>query len=95
MSKLDIQITQAKLISYSVELNDDKPEVTATIGLYTEGGKQITSYSIRTSEWTPEATKFELPVTAIAPILGVAQELEKVVTKHCRDAQKVIEAPSV
>lgn len=94
MRKLGIHISQAKLLSYTVELKEDKPEVSATIGLYTAGGKLITSYSIRTDSWYPEDKRFDLPISALSPIVGVASELERVVVKHCRDNQKMIEAPS-
>jgi len=43
MKKIDIQINQARLLSYTVTLDDDAPKVTATIGLFA-GEKQISTY---------------------------------------------------
>ncbi len=91
MKKLDIKITKAALKSFSVEMGDEKPSVSATISLLTEGGKQITEYSIRTEAWN-EKDKFELPFSCIAPIISIAKDLENIVTKHCRDSQKGISA---
>lgn len=94
MKKLDIQITKAALKSFSVQLEGEKPSVTATIALLTEGGKQITTYCISTSSYN-ERDQFELPLDVIGPIIQIAKSLEHVVTKHCRDAQKGIGAGDI
>jgi len=86
MKKINIEITKAQIVSFSVELKKDKPEVTATIGLFTTGGKQITSYSIMTNHWEKEQT-FDLPPELISPILGIMETLEKVIVKKCKDSQ--------
>lgn len=91
MKKLEINITKAALKSFSVELKDGKPEVTASIALLTEGGKQITEYSIGTDSWQDD-NKFELPVECVMPIVTLARQLEFVVTKHCRDSQLALPA---
>lgn len=91
MKKLDIQITKAALKSFSVELQEKKPVVSASIALLTEGGKVITDYTISTSHWQSE-NEFELPVECIAPIIKLAEQLETVVTKHCRDSQLALSA---
>lgn len=94
MKKLDIQITKATLKGYTVELEDGNPSVTATIALLTEGGKTITDYTVRTNAWNKD-DKFDLPMTAIPPIVELAKILERVVTSHCRDAQLVLDAGEV
>lgn len=91
MKKIDIQITKAILKSFNVELKEKKPVVSASIALLTEGGKAITEYSISTDSWSKE-NEFELPVECIAPIVKLAQQLETVVTKHCRDSQLALPA---
>lgn len=91
MKRLDIQITKAALQSFEVNLDGEKPKVSATIALLTEGGKKITDYTITTSSWREE-DEFELPVECITPILVLARQLEVVVTQHCRDRQKALNA---
>jgi len=91
MKRLDIQITKAALKSFSVELDEGKPKVSATISLLTEGGKQITEYTIHTSSWRDE-DEFELPMECIGPIVIIARQLEAVVVRHCRDSQKALGA---
>ena len=86
MKKININITKAQIISYTVSLNENKPEVSATVGLFTEGGKLITNYSVSTNSWNDE-NKFELPFTTIEPIVSIMKELEVVVVKHCKDSQ--------
>lgn len=87
MKKINIEVTHAQILSFNVTLSEGKPEVGASIGLYSAGGKQISTYSISTSSWREE-DKFELPVELIAPIVSIMQTLEKVVVKHCNDNQK-------
>lgn len=84
--KLEINITRAALQSFNVSLDEKKPNVTATIALLTEGGKAITTYTIRTEAWDAK-DKFDLPVNCIGPIIDICRQLEEVVTKHCRDSQ--------
>lgn len=89
MKAIKINITKAVIESFSVELEDEKPEVSITIGLYTDGGKKIAGYSISTSSWN-EASKFELPVGIIPPILEIMRELEAIATRHCNKGQKAL-----
>lgn len=92
MKKLNISITKAQLVSFSVELKEGKPEVTATIALLTDGGKQVTTYSIGTDSWRSD-TKFDLPVE-IMPLIGdVARVLEAVAVRQCQDGQLALPAP--
>lgn len=92
MRKLNIEITKAKIESYVVTMGDEYPSVMVSIGLYTEGGQKITDYNISNNHWEKDKS-FDLPVTALKPIIDVAAELERVVVKHCRDAQKQLAAP--
>jgi hypothetical protein len=92
MKQLDINITKAQLVSFSVELKEGKPEVHCTIALLTEGGKPITTYTIFTESWHTD--KFELPIEAMPLIGDVARILEGVAVRHCRDSQLGLPAPS-
>lgn len=87
MKKLDINITQAKLQSYTVELKEEKPVVSATIELLTAGGMSVTTYTVSTESWYSDKNKFELPLSAIAPIIELAKVLETVTVQKCRDSQ--------
>lgn len=91
MKKLEINITKATLKSFRVELKEGKPQVSTTIALLTEGGRQITEYTISTDSWTKD-NQFELPIECITPIVQLARQLEYVATKHCRDSQLALTA---
>lgn len=84
MKKLEIAITKAQLKSFTCEIDDGELVVRTTIGLYTDGGKPITDYTISTRGWN-EDSKFELPLSCIQPIHAIAKSLEHVVTAHCQD----------
>ena len=86
MKKIDIQITNAIIKSFSVELAEKKPEVSASIALLTAGGKEITTYTVSTSSWNDE-NKFELPISMMPPIIDIMKKMETVITKHCRENQ--------
>jgi hypothetical protein len=83
MRKLEIAITKAQLTSFSVTLNEDKPKVDATISLLTDGGRNITNYTISTESWREEQ-QYDLPLSAIKPITEIMEILERVVVKHCK-----------
>lgn len=94
MKKLNIEITNARILGYEVKFDEEgaEPIVSVTVGLYTDGGKQITTYTVANKKYWGTGEPFTLPLAAATPILGVAAVLEQVVTQHCKDAQKVIEA---
>ena len=89
MKKLEIKITKAQIESFTVILAEEKPEVSASIALLTEGGKKITSYSVSTNAWN-EANKFELPSEMVLPILKITQEIEKLVVGHCKNQENLL-----
>lgn len=89
MKELNISITKAQITRFSVELRQDKPEVTATITLLTESSQKITDYTISTNHWD-EVNKFDLPGLMIPPILGIMEQLEQIVVKHCNEHQKLL-----
>ena len=72
MKPIDIQINNAKIKDYTVELKEDgAPNVSATIGLYC-GNKKISSFRITTQTWYSESIVFELPPNMIEPIVDIA-----------------------
>ena len=91
MKKIDIQITKAQIEYFSVSLESEKPEVNIRLGLYTEGGKKITDYTISTGAWKDDL-KFELSPELVQPIMMVMRELEVIATRHCNKGQKTLEA---
>ena len=92
MKKIDIQINQAKLLSYLVELNEDKPEVSANIGLYA-GEKKISSFSLRTQTYYAESVVFEIPLELMITIKETAKELESILMRECNKQLKQLPAP--
>ena len=92
MKKLNIEITQAKLVSFAVQLKEDEPVVSATISLMTAGGKEITDYTIY-SKYYNKDQQFDLPMTAIMPIRKIMDILEAAVVKHCNSNVAALPAP--
>lgn len=90
MKKISINVTKAQILSFNVTLGEDKPSVSASIGLFTEGGRQISEYSISTDAWNDDK-KFNLPVSMIVPIMAIMEQLEGIVVKHCNNNQLQLE----
>ena len=84
MRKIEIDIKRGQIKSFSVTLGEEYPDVSATIALFTEGGRQISEYSISTSAWN-ESLKFKLPPSMIAPIKEIMDDLERVAIEHCNN----------
>ena len=92
MNKINIEINNAKLLSYQVDLNDDMPEISATIGLYS-GEKQISTFSLRTQKYYGNSLQFEIPFELIIPIKEIAQQLENILTRECNKQLCQLPAP--
>lgn len=85
MKKLDVAITKAQLIGFTIGLsNEGKLDVDATITLMTAQGRTVTNHTIGTNSWQDE-NKFELPFDAIQPIKDIAKALEGVVVKKYQE----------
>lgn len=95
MKKLNIEITKAQLTGYKVDFDDEDghPQVYATIALLTANGRKITDYTIYTDSYSDQ-NKFELPLGVINPIFEIGKQLEAIVTKHCKDSQLALSAPT-
>jgi len=92
MKKINIEITNAKILSYSVELNDEYPSVSATIGLFA-GEKQISTFSLRTENYYSNSVHFDLPTSLINPIKEISIKLEEILIRECNKDFLQIESP--
>jgi hypothetical protein len=92
MREINISVTKAQIKGFQVQLDNDEPQVTASIALLTEGGREIANYTLSTNHWKEES-KFDLPVRLVAPIVDIMAELEKVVVTHCNNSQLSLTAP--
>ncbi len=90
MNTIDININSGKLESFSVELNEDKLEIAATIGLYA-GQKRITSFVISNRSYSN--TKFDVPPEMIEPIFSIARQIETIAILQCRKAMAELPEP--
>ena len=89
MKTIDIQINQAKISSFQVNLNDDgqTPDVNASIALLS-GTKQISTFGLHTQQYYSGGIRFELPPDMIEPIVQIAKELEVVLARECNKQLK-------
>ena len=95
MKKIDIQINQAKIISYSVELRDDAvPEVTSRIGLFA-GSKQISSFNMTSGKCYGSGMEFKLPADMIDPIVNISKQLEAILVIECNKQFKQLPAGDI
>lgn len=92
MKKINIQINQAKIMSFSVEMEEKYPEVSATIGLFS-GEKKISSFSLRTQNYYSDSIKFDLPIEMIDPIKAIAKKLEEILIIKCSQSLGGLPAP--
>jgi hypothetical protein len=91
MKELNINISKAQLVSYTVELKEGKPVVNASIALLTDSGEAITTYTIFSDDW--HSKRFELPIGAMPLIGDLARILEGVAVRHCMGSQLALAAP--
>lgn len=89
MKKVDVRITKAKIISYAVDLEDERPQVQGTIALYTEDDKKITTFTVNTRDYYEN--RFDLRLEMIPAIKDIAYQLEDVVVKKCNEALALLE----
>jgi hypothetical protein len=86
MRKIDVQITKGAIETFAVEMKADGglPNVTATIALFTEDDKKITSFSISTESW--RGNKFDVPLEIVEPIKAITEALEFIAIAKCNSA---------
>ena len=86
-NKIDINITNGRLESFSINIGEDRlPSISATIGLYTDGGKRITTYSVDTRNYYGD-NQIDLPIGTIPAIQKIAEEIEIATIRKCREGQ--------
>ena len=90
MNTIDININRGKLESFSVELNEDKLEIAAAIGLYA-GQKRITSFTVSTRSYFDP--RFDVPPEMIEPVFSIARQIETIVIQQCRKAMAELPEP--
>ena len=87
MQKLDIKITKSRLESYNVSFGeDDKVNLTVTIGLYTDEMKKISSFSLSSEAWREE-NSLVIPIKSYKLIKEIGEQLEELTTAKCREGQ--------
>lgn len=91
MRKIDVRITKGEIKSFVVDMKEDLPTVAATVALFTEEGKEVTTFQISTE--TYYKINFKLPISMIPPIKELADNLEKIVIAECNKQMEMIEAP--
>lgn len=84
MRTINIEISKARLENFMVQFDSEgKMDLGATLGLYTEQGKKVSTYTMNTQNYYQN--KFELPLSVIDPVHKIALEIEKIATQMCRD----------
>ena len=90
MKSIDTQINRARIISYSVTITEDMPQVSATIGLFA-GERQVSTFQLSTEPYY--GVQFDLPVRMITPIKDIAEELETILVRSCSQSIGELPAP--
>lgn len=84
MKNLNIEINNSRILGFRVEMLDDMPRVTATIGLFC-GERKVSEFSASTENYYG-TTKIDVTPKIIAGILKTSEELERIVTIACSSA---------
>ena len=92
MRAIDIQISQAKIKSFNIELGETNAEVSVSIGLLGPGGKEISTFNLGSGTWRD--SHFSIQPAMMNAILSMATELEEIVTKECTKTLNMIETKS-
>jgi hypothetical protein len=85
MKQLDISITKAQLEGFTLVLGET-PTISATIGLYTNGGKKITTYTANTNAWD-DSKKLKVAPKAHMYLAQASKLIEAAIVQHCVDSQ--------
>jgi hypothetical protein len=92
MREIRIDINRAKISSFAVDLNAERPRVHVNIDLFA-GDKKITSFSMESADWLGKIN-FDISPSMIAAIINIGGELEQIVTTECQRRMTLIEAPA-
>jgi len=89
MERIKIDITQAQIIKFAVQLGEKKPDVMVEVGLYTPDNKLVTTFNIGTESWRDYHIK-KLPLAVIKHINTIAHRLEKLVAEEINSISKML-----
>ncbi len=81
MQNINIEINQARILKFSVELTDKYPEIAATIGLFS-GDKKLSDFTVGSRAYYNDV-KIEVPIEIIEPLVEIAKQLEYAATIAC------------
>lgn len=90
MKKIAINISHAKIESFSVELSGEFPTVSATIWLYTESEKKISTYSVSNRKYYWEDINF--PPEIYDWLYRMLDVIEWVVTRNAQSKIGLLES---
>lgn len=90
MKKIAINISHAKIESFSVELSGEFPTVSATIWLYTENEKKISTYSVSNRKYYWEDIDF--PPEIYDWLYRMLDVIEWVVTRNAQSKIGLLES---
>lgn len=82
MKKIEINISHAKIESFSVSCEEDIPTVSATIGLYTENEKKISTYTVTNRKYYGE--QIEFPPEIFDWLYRILDVIETTVTRNAQ-----------
>ena len=88
MKKIDIKIDKAAITRISFEFEEEKLNVTATIGLFV-GQQKISDFTIFTETWN-DSNKFNFPLQHIPTVKEIATDLESIVLSKCMSSLKML-----
>lgn len=82
MKKIDINISYAKIESFSVNLESDIPTISATVGLFTENEKKISTYTVTNRKYYWEDVEF--PPEIFDGLYRMLDIIERIVTNNAK-----------
>lgn len=82
MKKISISITNAKIESFSVNIENNEPYISATVGLYTENEKKISTFSVTNRKYYGEEITF--PIEIYDWLYKMLDVIEQTVTLHAQ-----------
>lgn len=82
MKKIEINISHAKIESFSVNLESDIPTISATVGLFTANEKKISTYTVTNRRYYWEEAEF--PPEVFDGLYRMLDIIERVVTNNAK-----------
>ena len=89
MRETQIKVNKAKIKGFNVDMRENAdPIISITIGLLTETGDEITTYTISSYYGN---NNFDIPPALTAPIVKMLNEFEVIAADHCSNRMKLVE----